>query len=91
MPVTETRETIVRQVQAFVQDKYRSDWRKAFDYADKNKNGVLTRDEVSGFLAQAGCGSKLTRWAIALQVIEAMDADGDDAISWDEFQSLTRV
>ena len=86
-----TRQEIIDQVTALVKRKYDGDWKKAFDIEDSDNDGRLSTSEVSSILAKAGVGLKLTRWAIALQIIEMMDVDNDGYISWDEFQKITRL
>jgi Ca2+-binding EF-hand superfamily protein len=86
-----TRQEVIEQVTKFVNNRYGGDWRKAFDAEDSNGDGRLTREEVSAVLAKAGVGLRLTRWAIALEVITAMDADGDGGISFDEFMKITHA
>ena len=86
-----TRESVIQDVTAFVAERYNGDWKKAFDAEDSDHDGRLSSTEVSVILAKAGVGMRLTRWAIALEVISAMDVNGNGYINWDEFSKLSGV
>lgn len=83
-----TRQEVIADVTAFVGRKYGGDWKKAFDAEDEDGDGRLSTVELTTILAKAGVGVLLTRWAIALEVIQAVDTDGDGYISWPEFQTI---
>lgn len=83
-----TRKEIVDKVTAFVNRKYNGDWQKAFDDHDEDGDGALTTSEVTVILAKADIGYRITRWAIAEQIISAMDADADDKVSFAEFKAM---
>lgn len=86
-----TRQEVVEQVTELVNKRYGGDWRRAFDHEDDDGDGKLSTSEICSILARAGVGLRLTRWAVALQIVEAMDADNDDLISWEEFRKMTHV
>ncbi len=57
------------------------------DY-DTNGDGLIDADELSAILADAGVGNALTRGFWVKGVIARMDEDGDEQISFDEFEAV---
>lgn len=85
------RQEVIDRVKAFVSRKYAGDYRKAFDAEDADGDGRLDTVELTTILAKSGVGVVLTRWAIALQIVAAMDSDGDGFVSWAEFEAMAGV
>jgi len=83
------RKEIVDKVTAFVNRKYNGDWKEAFEAHDEDGDGLMSTDEVAVVLAKSGIGYRATRWLIASQIIDAMDADADGKVSFDEFAKIT--
>jgi Ca2+-binding EF-hand superfamily protein len=83
-----TKKEVIDKVTAFVKDKYDGDWKKAFDTEDTDNDGKVNQDELCVILAKSGVGMSLSRWAIAIQIINVMDTDGDGLINWDEFEKM---
>lgn len=86
-----TRRELVEKVTALVARRYAGDWLACFRDHDENGDGVITRDELTVILARAGVGWRASRWVIAEQVIEVIDGDSDDAISFAEFTAITGI
>ena len=88
MASEEDRKELVEKVAALVATRFGGDYRAAFGHYDADGNGVISKDELSALLSDAGIGSGLTRWAWAKGVIKELDADGDGNISWAEFEAV---
>ena len=78
-----TKEKILRDIHTMI-SKF-SNTEEAFTYFDKDKDGVLNRDEVKGLLKEAGVGM-LVRGLVAGEMIKGYDKTGDDRISKEEFK-----
>ena len=76
------------KVTALVRSRFGGDYKAAFAHYDADGNGVIDKDELKALLSDAGIGSGLTRWAWAKGIMGAVDADGDGAISWVEFETV---
>jgi calcium-binding protein CML len=88
MASDENRKELAEKVAALVATRFGGDYRAAFGHYDANGNGVISKDELTALLSDAGIGSGLTRWAWAKGVIGELDADGDGTISWAEFEAV---
>lgn len=86
-----TRQEVIEKVTDFVNRKFGGDWKKCFDAHDEDGDGRLSTDEVCVVLSKSGIGYRISRWAIAAEIIKVMDSDGDDRISYSEFQSMTHM
>jgi Ca2+-binding EF-hand superfamily protein len=85
----ENRQSVIRKVTEYVTTAYGGDWQKAFTaYA---VNGQLTRDGVIDVLKAADVGFLITRPAIAAQVMDLFDTNGDGSLSWAEFNAIAQV
>jgi Ca2+-binding EF-hand superfamily protein len=82
------RAELVKKVSALVGRYYRNDWTAAF--AAYATDGKVTSDGLVKLLRDAEVGNMVTRNAWARGVLDALDADRDDAISWDEFWKVFR-
>lgn len=84
-----TRAEVIAKVSAYVERVFggtdESHFKQAFDENDDNRDGRISLDELSDILSKAGIGFRLARWAIAKEVIDVLDADGDGYVAWDEF------
>jgi calmodulin len=60
----------------------RNEIRGDFDYCDGNKDGRIGRKEFATFMNGLGAGMSPEELAIGF---DAIDADGDGHISWEEF------
>ena len=77
-----------QKVGALVQSRFGGDMKKAFAHYDSDKNGSISKGELTQLLSDAGVGSGLTRGMWASGIIGKLDGDGDGAISWGEFDSV---
>lgn len=88
------RQEVIDKVSAYVARVYGDtsieSYRKAFSANDKNEDGRLSIEEVSDILSKAGIGFRLTRWAVAKVIIEALDANGDGYVEFKEFEAVFR-
>lgn len=89
--MSDDRQKLIDTVTEYVQKNHGGDWARAFVTQDTNDDGKLSTEEVVFFLAKAGIGYRVARWAIALQVVKAMDDGGDGFIGVDEFKRLTSM
>jgi len=79
------RHLVEEKLAAFVAAGFHGDYLAAFDEYDVNGDGLLDRVELRRLLAAADIGSPATRGLWAAGVIAEADADGDGAVSWDDF------
>ena len=84
--MAESKQSVIEKVTAHVTAVHGGDWKKAFDHHDGD--GRVSLAEMNGILAASGVGFRLTRGAIAAQVIVALDADADGFVTWAEFDAL---
>jgi Ca2+-binding EF-hand superfamily protein len=87
----DARTEVIEKVTRLVAVRFDGDWRDAFDEYDHNGDGKINGEELTKMLAEAGVGSRLTRSMWVRGVIESMDGDLDQCISWDEFQAAMRT
>ena len=59
--------------------------RAAFRKYDRDGDGRIDAEELSLLLADADVGNRLTRRAWIRGIMDRLDTDGDEGISWDEF------
>jgi Ca2+-binding EF-hand superfamily protein len=85
------KQEIDDKVTALVATRYGGDYRAAFAHYDTDGNGTIDKVELKALLKDAGVGSGLTRWAWAKGIMDAMDSNGDGAISWAEFEAVFRA
>jgi len=79
---------VIAKVGALVTDRFRGSYRLAFKYYDADDDDVITMADLVRLLADAGVGFRMTRELWAAGVIDALDRDGDDRISWKEFEDV---
>lgn len=82
------KQEIDDKVTALVRSRFGGDYRAAFVHYDTDGNGRIDKDELKALLADAGIGSGLTRWAWAKGILGAVDTDGDESVSWAEFEAV---
>jgi len=73
------------KVAALVAARFAGDYRATFGHYDTDRDGAISTDELKALLADAGVGSRLTRWLRAAGIMKELDADTDGLISWPEF------
>lgn len=62
--------------------------RKLFDRYDVDRDGKITKPELTQLLKDVDIGNSLTRGAWVRGIIDKLDSNHDKAISWDEFQAV---
>lgn len=92
MATKEQKKELTEKVQILVQNKFRGEWRKAFDHYDaiKVKDGRIGRDELLTLLKEADIGNWATRGMWADGIIEELDKNGDSHIAWNEFEAVIK-
>lgn len=80
-----TKETILNKIQILISNSFKTP-EEAFAFFDNDKDGKLTKKEISELLKRAEI-SGLIRGLISTKLIEGYDKDGDGLISWDEFKA----
>lgn len=88
MASEENRRELAEKVTTLVTTRFGGDYRAAFGHYDANGDGAVSRDELKALLADAGVGNGLTRWAWAKGVVEELDINKDEVISWAEFEAV---
>ena len=76
------------KVGALVDKNFGSDFKKAFEHYDTDKDGSIAKAELVNLLEDAKVGNGVTRGAWANGIIEKLDQSGDAKIQFDEFQSV---
>lgn len=76
------------KVGALVDKKFGSDFKKAFEHYDADKDGSIAKGELITLLEDAKVGNGVTRGAWANGIIEKLDQSGDKSIQFDEFQAV---
>jgi Ca2+-binding EF-hand superfamily protein len=84
-----TRETVIRDATAYVNQYFNGDWTGAFNrYAI---HGQINRDGLMDFLREAGIGSPFTRGPVAGAIMQEIDKDSDGWITLQEFESIRQA
>ncbi len=87
--MSKEQEELVQKVQALMQQRYGDtsveSMRKLFETYDRDGDDSVSGDELVQLLKDAGVGNSLTRGAWVKGIVKALDQDGDQKISWDEF------
>lgn len=65
-----------------------AEWREAFDEMDTDKSGQLSVDEVFEGLKRAGCGMRKCE---VINIVNSVDKDGDQSLTFEEFVTLMRL
>lgn len=76
------------KVGALVDKKFGSDYKKAFEHYDTDKDGSIAKGELVNLLEDAKVGNGVTRGAWANGIIEKLDQSGDTKIQFNEFQAV---
>jgi hypothetical protein len=77
-----------QKVGALVQKRFGGDFKQAFEHYDADKDGGVSKAEISKLLSDAGVGNGLTRGAWASGILKKLDRDENGAIEWVEFESV---
>ena len=74
------------KVGKLVDRKFSGDYKKAFEHYDRGGDGGIDRNDLLELLTEAGVGNGMTRGIWATRIIERLDKDGDQAVTWQEFE-----
>ncbi len=79
---------LIDKVTNLVVTGFAGDYRAAFMHYDANTDGFVSKAELDTLLIDANVGNRFTRPVWINGIIDAMDVNGDDKISWDEFDKV---
>jgi Ca2+-binding EF-hand superfamily protein len=89
-----TRRDVIDGVTAYVKRAYggtdEAAFRRAFDANDGDGDGRLSLSELVVVLGKSGVGWVITRPVVAKEIVDALDADGDGYVEWNEFAAEFR-
>ena len=80
-----TKEIILNKIQILISNSFKTP-DEAFAFFDNDKNGKLSKKEISELLKNAEI-SGLIRGLVASKLIEGYDKDGDSLVNWKEFKA----
>lgn len=80
---------LVQKINTLVTNNHGGNARAAFD-AYAGADGQVSRSELSTLLSDAGIGNFVTRGAWVSGIMERVDTNGSNSISWSEFQAVMR-
>lgn len=80
---------LVHKINTLVTNNHGGNARAAFD-AYAGADGQVSRSELSRLLGDAGVGNFVTRGAWVSGIMERVDTNGSNSISWSEFQAVMR-
>lgn len=83
-----TKERILINIEKLMRSKF-SEPKEAFDYYDEDKDGYLTKNDFKKLLKEADV-SLLIRGLVAEFMMQSFDQNGDDLVSWLEFQEAIK-
>lgn len=83
-----TKERILINIEKLMRSKF-SEPKEAFDYYDEDKDGYLTKNDFKKLLKEADVGL-LIRGLVAEFMMQSFDQNGDDLVSWLEFQEAIK-
>ncbi len=76
---------ILAKLQILITQNFK-DPKSAFNFFDADGNGRLDNDEITKLLKEAEI-SGFIRGIVASKLIEGYSKDGDETVSWPEFQA----
>mgnify|MGYP003853544547 CR=1 FL=1 len=80
-----TKEAILNKIQILISNNFETP-EKAFAFFDNDKDGKLSKKEISELLKKAEI-SGLIRGIVTNKLIEGYDKDGDELVNWNEFKA----
>lgn len=80
-----TKEAILNKIQILISSSFKTP-EEAFAFFDADKDGKLTKKEISDLLKKAEI-SGLIRGLVTTKLIEGYDKDGDELVDWSEFKT----
>ena len=85
MANSQNKQELQNKVAALIATRFAGDYRATFGHYDTDRDGAIGTDELKALLADAGVGSRLTRWLWVAGIMKELDADTDGLITWPEF------
>lgn len=79
------KDEILKKIQILITNQFRTP-EEAFRFFDENGDGKLSKNEIKNLLKEADI-SGFIRGVVSSKLIEGYDNDGDQLISWEEFQT----
>ncbi|WP_452224344.1 EF-hand domain-containing protein [Lacinutrix chionoecetis] len=80
-----TKDEILKKIQILITNHFRTP-EEAFQFFDENGDTKLSKSEIKNLLKEAEI-SGFIRGIVSSKLIEGYDKDGDELISWVEFQT----
>ena len=80
-----TKDVILTKIQILISSSFKTP-EQAFAFFDNDKDGKLTKKEISELLKKAEI-SGLIRGMVTAKLIEGYDKDGDELVNWKEFKA----
>jgi Ca2+-binding EF-hand superfamily protein len=88
MATEQNKRELQEKLDVLVVARFGGDYKAAFAHYDADHDGSISNTEVKALLADAGIGSRWSRWAWANAIIKEVDCDGDGLVSWPEFTAV---
>lgn len=86
------KKELQEKVTQLVDRQFGGEWRLAFQhYAFFGSGDGVDKEGLSRLLEDAGIGNRFTRGAWTSGVLEKLDTNSDDSISWMEFQEALQA
>ena len=88
MPDDARRQELITKISQLADHRFGGDARKMFKHYDRNLDNRISMGELISLLGDAGVGYRITRQVWAQAIIDELDSDQDDRISWEEFEAV---
>ena len=82
--IGDKEEQIKMEVKNYLEKEYDFSWRKMFDALDTDGDGKIVSGELKVLFEKSGGHGWFVQGIIAGKMIERLDKNGDDAISFEE-------
>lgn len=82
------RDKLILAVSQMVKAVHGGDWKAAFKVYDKDRDGLISADELNDVLLHSGVGNFLTRGAFVRGVMREVDSDENGLISFSELMAV---
>jgi hypothetical protein len=88
MASEQNKRELQEKLDVLVVARFGGGYETACAHYDADHDGSISKAELKALLADAGIGSRWTRWAWANAIIKEVDCDGDGLVSWPEFTAV---